>query len=144
MVNVSKKKISKEIKNYLHTQLIDLFIAHSTRKELSRTLFEVLSPSEQIMLAKRVGIIGLLVHKYSTYEIIHIFKVGMGTVLRLQKQLELGKLEHIEKIFKRKKARASLIGMIETALTLGITGSPQKHLRIKANLAIDSWKSGSK
>ena len=144
MVNVSKQEAPKEVSQYLQDQLVDLFVASTSRREVAHTLSEFLSPAERIMFAKRIGIVVLLVHEYSSYDIRNIFKVGMGTVLRMQKLLDDGKLKHIQAVLKRKKARESFIGIVESALTFGLPGNPQKRLRLKTRAAIESWRVGGK
>ncbi len=126
----------------MFVQLTELFIANTKKNEFSQTLFELLSRSERIMLAKRVAIIGMLLYECSVREIGHTLKVSTATVWKIERSLESGQLDHIKNIFKRKKYRQSFLGILETILTVGMTTNPNKRAKQKMYRAIEAFRAG--
>ncbi|NIT04611.1 helix-turn-helix domain-containing protein [Candidatus Saccharibacteria bacterium] len=55
----------------------------SSEKEMERYIFDLLTPTEQIMLAKRLAIAALLVRGLSYQEISKRLKVSTSTVARV-------------------------------------------------------------
>jgi Trp operon repressor len=142
MVHVSRHPVKKQIMDTLLSDLSELFLANTRKSDSSKTLFELLSGSERIMLAKRVGIINALIHNYSTYETSILFKVSTSTVARIQEEIERGTLNHVVHILKNKSGRAKLVKTFEQIVTFGFPGVPQKRLREKLHRDIEAWRAG--
>ena len=116
MVNISKRKLSKEMQKELYTQLADIFLSSDSRKESERTLTEILTKTEKVMLAKRVGIIAMLERGYSSYKIMNTLNVSTLTIARVQKRLSCGIYQQTVEVLKRRKSRESIFGLIEEAV----------------------------
>ncbi|QSH39170.1 hypothetical protein JXR01_02585 [Candidatus Kaiserbacteria bacterium] len=142
MVHISKNKVASPVQEKLFKELADLFVANTSATGFSKLLFELLSKTERIMLAKRVGIIGALLNEYSAYEISQLFKVSTSTVIRIETQMQQGKFDYITSIFKKKKARASFLHILETMVTLGFPGVANKRVRAKVQRDMHAWKAG--
>ncbi|MAZ67248.1 hypothetical protein CL652_00565 [bacterium] len=142
MVHISKHPVKKQVMDTLLSDLSELFLANTKKKDFSKTLFELLSKPERIMLAKRVGIINALIHNYSVYETSALFKVSTSTVARTQEDIERGALSHIVKVLTNKSGRAKLIRTLEQIVTFGFPGVPQKRLREKMRRDIEVWRAG--
>jgi len=132
------------VRKNVFIQLTELFLANTNKNEFSKTLFELLSRSERIMLAKRVAIIGMLLYKCSIREISHTLKVSTATIWKIEKALQDGKLNHIKDIFKRKEYHASFLGILETIFTVGMTTNPNKRAKQKMYRAIEAFRAGWK
>ena len=144
MVNVSKNILDSRLQKALYEQLSELVIANRTKKDAARMLFELLSPTERLMLAKRLAVIGMLTQEYSTYTIANTLKVSVATVLRVQRDIEKKSLEHIVKIFRRKTGRARLLSTVELLVTLGFPGVASKKLRAQMRADAEAWHAGAK
>jgi Trp operon repressor len=127
----------------MYDQLAELFLANTQKRAFAKTLFEILTPAERIMLAKRVGIIGMLTYGHSVREISTTFKVSTSTIFLLSEQMSAKNFTHVVEIFKRKKYRQSFLGILETIVTVGgIAPNPQKKLREKVRRDIEAFRAG--
>lgn len=144
MVNVSKHALANATRVHLKSELVDLFIANTTKKDLGNVLYELFSPTEKLMLEKRVGIIGLLVSEYSASEIQQLLKVSTSTIWEIEARLEQGHYQHICDLFKRKKARISIVNFLGNIMALGFPGVASKKLREKMKRDADAWRAGGK
>ncbi len=121
----------------------ELFLANTRKGDFSKTLYEILTPTERLMLAKRIGIVGMLIGNYSSREISLTFKVSTSTVANIQKQIEDRKFDHVATIFKNKEYRKSFFGVLETLVTVGGIGqNSQKKLRNQLRRDMEAFKAG--
>lgn len=140
MVRISQNVLDESVRNRLYDDLVELFIANSTKREFSTLLSQILSPAERTMLAKRVGIIGALTCNCSIREIKSMFNVSTSTVWRIQEQMEKGSLDYVVAIFKQKRGRARLLHTIEQLFELGV--NPQRKLRKQLRRDISKYHAG--
>lgn len=80
MVNISKRPVDEKnlLKIYqLFYKVIDQL---DNQEDFFQLIQEILSPSEQIMIAKRIGVIYLLIKNVSKPAITEYLKVSMATV----------------------------------------------------------------
>ena len=131
MVHISKREISEQLSKKLVEQLASLLVAQDTLKSSKAFLYEMLSHTERIMLAKRIGILFFLHRGYSLYATSQILAVSESTVARIKNKLDDG--EH----------RESILGTIETLVRFGLSGGPQAHLRKKVTSDIRAWRQGA-
>jgi len=142
MVNVSKNALAKEMRTHLRKELVDLFIANTTKRDFGKLLFELLSPAERIMLEKRAGIIGLLSCDYSAYEISQLLKVSTSTIWHIEERLDAGHYAHIQQIFHKKRARASVLHFLGSIMALGFPGVASAQLRSKIRRDAEAFRAG--
>ena len=143
MVRVSKYTLPSKVQAQMYDQLAELFLANTRKHEFTKTLYEILSPTERIMLAKRVGIIGMLTLGDSARKISATFNVSTATVARFSEHMEQGDFPHITAIFKRKKYQQSFLGILESIVTLGgISPNPYAKLREQRSRARAAIKAG--
>lgn len=116
MVNVSKRVLPKSVTEELYAQLADVFFASDTRKDSVQILTEVLTNTERILLAKRVGIIAMLTYGYSSYKIMHTLNVSTFTIASVQQRLDRGAYRYVTDILRRRKAREGIFKIIEDAV----------------------------
>ncbi len=144
MVNISKNAMQPQIAKHIQDQFADLFVANETKKDFKNVLFELLSTKERIMLAKRIAIVELLTKEYSTYKISRLLKVSNATISSVSTNMELGKLNTICEIVKRRSKRGKIVHTLEEILTFGFPGNPQRKLRKRNRRFIEQWKAGGK
>lgn len=142
MTHVSKKEVDQKTKKFIEKQFVDIFVAQITKKEVSAMLHNLLTPTEKLMLAKRITIIALLFKNCSTYEISESLKVSSSTVARLDNMRRVGKFIHLEKILRRKDARKNLFSVVETILQAGMPPKAGKGRWSRTFREIDAWKAG--
>lgn len=142
MVNISKNEMHPEVRTHIHDQFTDLFIASESVQDLKKLIFEILSPTERTMLAKRVAIIGMLHQGCSGYEISHVLKVSATTIAHIDAAREQGKYATIEAILRRRTARGKFLHNFERFLTFGFSGEPQRRLRSRTRRSIETWRAG--
>lgn len=90
MVNISKKKVKKEIFDKISNRFIKYVIDLNGVKKTEQFFSELLSEKERIMLIKRFAIILLLDRGYSFSVIKKSLKVSSSTVTKLQKKRKAG------------------------------------------------------
>lgn len=91
MSQVSKYPISKDAYRRIFEIFLESISGLKTKKQLAGFLDEFLSPTEQVMLAKRLAIAFLLAKKYDYREISKILRVSTGTISRVATSLKLNK-----------------------------------------------------
>ena len=142
MSHVSKRKLSNNVVKELEEQLLDVFVAHQGRYELSSLTSELFTRTERLMFAKRIGVLVLLDADYGTHEIAEILNMSPSTVARIELAKERGRYKSVIQTIQKKKYRDSIVGTLETILTLGIEGSPTRKLNKKIRDDIEAWKAG--
>ena len=91
-------------------------------------LEELLTPTEQIMLAKRLAIIFMLIENRSYYRIIKNLKVSTSTSKRIHEAVLTGKFTTIEKAFARQKRKQNLLDQLEMLSRAGLPPHAGKRI----------------
>jgi Trp operon repressor len=141
MVNVSKKALPKHTEKELCKQLSSLITAQQRIKDSENLIFELFTPSERIQFVKRVGIIALLQRNYSHNAIAAAIRTSDTTVAKIAFGIEKGGYKTIRETLKRKEHAASILGILESLVSLGV--NPQKRLRKQIQNDIEAWKAGA-
>ncbi len=118
MTHISAKRLKEEEEKLLKSRLVDVFRIIGKDREVSYSVREILTDTEMIMLAKRLGIIYLVSKEMSTLDICETLKVSSSTVIRIEKRYDRGGYQHLRKVFK--KLEPSLIDIIEIILGAGL------------------------
>lgn len=115
MPHISKKQLSEKTERALKNKLVDMLRIIGKDRKVTYSLNELLTFTEGVMLAKRLGMI-YLVHKgNSTLDICDTLNVSPSTVARIEKIQDRGGYQNIEKVFH--KLEPSLIEVIEILLS---------------------------
>lgn len=84
MAQVSKRFLSKEVEE----RILDLFGASlsvlSSKEEVAKFLNDLLTPTEKIMLAKRLATVFMLMKNYDYKEINQVLKVSDPTIWNIK------------------------------------------------------------
>lgn len=120
MTYVSKHPLKKEVRKRLDEQFVNTVIGLRTNSGGKSFLSDLLTESEQIMLAKRLMMIFMLTEGVSQYRIKQLLKVSSSTVARIASHFESGVFDHIRKDFGRKKNRDTFWSEFEVIVRLGM------------------------
>ncbi len=115
MSHISKKKLDGSVAKQIYTQLVRVLI-----KNGSKSLAELLTETEQVMLAKRLAVILMLAENFSYYRINKTLGVSTSTIKRLHTQLLNGDFPALEKLAASKKEREVLWKTLESILRAGM------------------------
>lgn len=124
MAQVSKYPVSKEV----YTRILDIFAKTvvSCKRKDQATLFleEFFTPTEQIMLTKRLAIAFLLLKKYNYLEISKVLHVSTSTIRNVSISLKTKSylLKKVKKILKDEEIEKFLTELGEKILKLLASG----------------------
>ncbi|MEX0917257.1 MAG: helix-turn-helix domain-containing protein [Candidatus Paceibacterota bacterium] len=120
MANVSKKRLSPSTQKRLHTHFVRSIVSLETRTGGEKFLAELLSPTEYLILAKRLLIVLLLSEGMSQYKIRKLLNTSSSTVFKISNDAESGKYRHISKFCEKKHNRDHLFNDLEVILRAGL------------------------
>lgn len=84
MVRISPYKISRDAYTKVFSVFYEVIGKGCSRDEFDKILFELLSPSERIMIVKRIAVIYLLMKNVNYKSICSILKVSYTTVSKFR------------------------------------------------------------
>lgn len=88
MSQISRRNIDQKKSTRINELLFDLLLTMSDKQEVDRVLDEILTPTEKIMIAKRVTCFYLLIKKVPTHEIGDTLKLSTSTITYFKHFLE--------------------------------------------------------
>ncbi len=118
MPHVSKQAIKEEIFLKISTLLLKTLSKRGFAKDRKYYLKELLTRTEQIMLAKRVAIIFFLCHGDSTHQIRHRLKVSPSTVAIIKRKVDSGEYAKLTELFKNDAT--PFLEILEKILSAGL------------------------
>ncbi len=89
MVNLSKKKLDDYVFYRLYDVLFAVFITKRDYREFNKFFTSLFTPTERTMLIKRIGIIYLILKKFSKTEICEFLKISPSTYEKYYQTLDL-------------------------------------------------------
>ncbi len=99
MVRNSRYVLSDDLLEKIFDLFFEIMSGTSSKNEFRKIFFDLLTPAERIMLAKRVAIIYLLMKKIEYYNICDRLKVSSATVSKIALLME--KSDGIVPVFKQ-------------------------------------------
>ena len=119
MVRLNKNQLTSNQLNELFVQL-NSAVGKLSGSDANLFLSDLLGDEERIMIAKRLGVIILLIEGYSLYKISKILKVSTATADKLNQDLKNKKLDNLVKILgKNKKDYFAILDTLDSILHLG-------------------------
>ncbi|MDP2676337.1 MAG: Trp family transcriptional regulator [bacterium] len=88
MPKISKYKLEKEIYDSISRELRDIFAETKDKKDIENFLNDLLTPTEKIMLAKRLAIVIMLERMYPFRVISKTLKVSEATIGTVKERLD--------------------------------------------------------
>ncbi|OGF63456.1 hypothetical protein A2926_00840 [Candidatus Giovannonibacteria bacterium RIFCSPLOWO2_01_FULL_44_40] len=120
MPHVSRKKLKKKVFVKIGEQLADRICKTSSPAEIRWFLNEILTRTEQIMLAKRLAIILMLRKRYSFRTIQKTLKVTPQTVLRFWRKTKKPSFQVIVNKISEDKGWGNFLEWLEAFLLVGM------------------------
>src|SRR3989344_4214674 len=114
MPHISSKRLKEEEEKLLKSRLVKVFRIIGKDRNVSYSLAEILTHTEMIMLAKRLGIIFFVYKEMSTLDISEALKVSTSTVQIIEKKFDRGGYQSLRRLFR--KLEPSLQEMLEIML----------------------------
>jgi uncharacterized protein YerC len=90
MSQVSRYPLRKEIENRMYEVFIDSISRVTTELQVEKLINDLLSPTEKVMLAKRLAIALLLLKEYDQRTISKVLRVSVDTVNKVNRSLKFG------------------------------------------------------
>lgn len=119
MVRLNKNTLTEKQLNNLFKQFVTI-VAPKQPTESTRILKEILGSEEQIMIAKRIAIIVLLLEGKSLYAISNMLKISPSTAEKVQNNLANDCYEAIiQRLHHSKKDYFAILNTIDSILHLG-------------------------
>ncbi len=139
MPKVSQNVLSKETQAEVVNAFIRVLVKIDDDKLLRRFLDDLLTPTEKLMLAKRLMVVMLLQRGYSFGAVCHVLKMSKTTVHLLHRDLRKsgeGYRKVFDLFFRESKGHRliSAIDRFLDAVTLPVKGSPASMRRWKLAL----------
>jgi len=91
MTQVSRIPLRKEVEQRVYEVLMESIAAARSRNTVVRLLDDLLSPTERLMIAKRLSIAFLLLRKYDQRTVSRWLKVSLSTVSKVSLTLQKGR-----------------------------------------------------
>ncbi len=121
MPHISQKKLDADIKKGLEKHFYTL-LRDTGSKKRALVLEELLTETETIMLAKRIGMLLLIRKGVSLYKISELLGVSPSTAKRFSLAVEFGKYKHTTDWVWKNSKEGSLDALLESIVALAFTG----------------------
>lgn len=119
MPHISRKPLRPETEKKIKDSLLAL-IAKKRSGDAKRILGQLLTKTEQLMIAKRLAIIFMLYGGASSYAIARTLVISPSTVARISEEYENGSFSHVTTLFEKEKEREKFITTLETIFRGGL------------------------
>ena len=100
MVRLSKRPVNKKSLEKVYKLLYEILKKAKNENEFLSLTKDLLSPTEQLMIAKRIAIIYLILKNVDTESICDYLKVSRGTVAKFKWIIEEKKDSQLSKVIK--------------------------------------------
>ena len=144
MPQVSKYPLRKEVFERVFELLLKTIADSHTQKEATQLIDDLLTPTEKIMLAKRLSIAVLLAKNYSYKDIQEILRVSKPTIAFVNLYLKHGRggyRRFVEKVLKEEKMEGFWAKAADLTLSVGSKGKGSGDWRyLRQELKKKRWK----
>ncbi|MEA1929525.1 MAG: Trp family transcriptional regulator [Patescibacteria group bacterium] len=126
MPHISANQVKKKVFLQISDQLIRSVTKTAGENSSRRLIGELFTPTERIMLAKRLAAVVMIQRGYSCYRITKTLKISSSTTSRFYRQVKLGKFDYLAKLLtgssaKNKRERARIDITLEQLLRGGLS-----------------------
>lgn len=115
MSQISRYPISKQIADRIFEIFLSTLVNIKNKEEANEFISDLLTPTEKIMLAKRLAIAFLLEKNYDYRAIQKLIRVSSGTIASVNLTLHLGSTGY-KKLISKIVREERLTGFLETAI----------------------------
>ena len=120
MPHLSSKKVRKDIFLRMNERFINSVARIKNSQESKRFLNEILTPSEKIMLSKRLALLFMLESGYSFTAIRKNLKLSQSTIVRFWKMFKRDRFPFIKFRVQEEKKRKEFWGKFERIVNAGL------------------------
>jgi len=120
MPHISHARVKKEVFLRMNDRFIRSLMDLTERKSARAFFKELLTPTEQIMLAKRLAVILMLQQGFSFYRVERTLKISPSTAARLWRKLHAGEFSGIGALIKRGKSARAFWAEMATIIRAGM------------------------
>ena len=120
MPHLSSKRVKKDIFKRMTNEFINAVAELKTKEEIKGFLRELLTPTERVMLAKRLAIILMLKKGYSFKAVEKTLKISSSTSLRFWRSLKTKPFVFLLKDMKKREARKKFWEELERLSRFGL------------------------
>lgn len=121
MPHISTKSIKKKVFLKISDQLIRLIATTADQGSSRRLLLELLTPTERIMLAKRLAMVLMLNQGISAYHVWQTLKVSPSTAARFYRQVAAGRYRYLSRWLRQpRSAKRSATGDLIEQILFGV------------------------
>jgi len=127
MSQVSKIPLKIEVEHRVYEVLMESIAAATSHNTVSRLINDLLSPTERLMISKRLSIALLLMKNYDQRTIAKWLNVSLGTVSKISLVLQKGSggYQSVIEVILKKEKFAALLEKIDDAL-VNAFGPPRR------------------
>lgn len=132
MTQVSRKVLKRDIEERMQEVFLESIAMVKTKGSVEKLVDDLLSPTEKIMLAKRIAIALLLLKRYDQRAVSNLLKVGLTTVNKVSRALQRGTGGYgmvINAIVRQEKFHAFLEKLDDTLAEVVTAGRSLPHWR---------------
>lgn len=120
MPHVSSKRVKKDIFKRMTNEFVNMLSDLKSKEEIREFIKELLTPTERIMLAKRLAIIMMLKKGYPFHVIERTLKISSSTSIRFWKIIKMNDFSVIMKNIQKERAKKKFWEEIEILLRAGM------------------------
>ena len=120
MANISKRQLKRKVFEHINRQLLSQLTRYRTKKQARIFTEELLTKTEQVMLAKRLMTLVMLERGYSFSIIERVLKVTSKTVAKLQGERRRGLHSRLLAQYTRRRNSARILDVVEVLLQAGL------------------------
>ncbi|MEK7575382.1 MAG: Trp family transcriptional regulator [Patescibacteria group bacterium] len=117
MPHISKEHLDQKVFLDMYTHFHNALTSLRNKKESGKLIRELLTPTERVMIAKRVAMIYMLRKGHSVYEIEKVLKVSSSTVARYSLKNDAKKFTFLLSIFKKSEGLGAVFDTLEKLLS---------------------------
>ena len=119
MVHLNRNALTQQQLHNLYLQFSSTVSPHNPQ-HAEHILTEILGHEEQVMVAKRLAVVVLLVEGTSKYKISRLLKLSESTIEKIAQRLKQGQFDYtLKKVSKTKKDYFAFLSTLDSILHLG-------------------------
>ena len=120
MANISKRQLKRKVFEHISRQLLSQLARYHTKEQARIFTEELLTKTEQVMLAKRLMTLVMLERGCSFSMIERVLKVTSKTVVKLQGERRRGLHSRLLAQYARRRDSARILDVVEVLLQAGL------------------------
>ena len=120
MPHVSSKRVKKDVFKRMSIEFVNTISGLKSKDEIKGFIRELLTPTERVMLAKRLAIIMMLKRGYPFQIIERTLKISSSTSMRFWKIIKIQDFSTITKNIQKEKDKKKFWNEIEVLLRAGM------------------------